>query len=79
MNGKILTNEQKRKYDFTRKTLANFLRETLENPHYCAAYYVDEDGREWVDITFENEYSICKADVTEDNLKALVMDVLRRI
>lgn len=79
MNGKILTNEQKRKYDFTRKTLASFLRETLENPHYCAAYYVDDSDREWVDITFENEYSICKVDVTADNLKALVMDVLRRI
>lgn len=79
MAGKLMNEEQKRKYDLCRGTLSRLLRETMDNQHYVCEFFVDKNGAEWVDITFDNEYRICKVDVTADNLKTLVMDVLRRI
>lgn len=74
-----MNEEQKRKYDLCRGTLSRLLREATDNQHYVCEFFVDQNGAEWVDITFENEYRICKVNVTADNLKTLVMDVLRRI
>lgn len=79
MAGKLMNEEQKRKYDLCRGTLSRLLREAMDNQHYVCEFFVDKNGAEWVDITFDNEYRICKVDVTADNLKTLVMDVLRRI
>lgn len=35
MAGKLMNEDQKQKYDFCLVTLANFLREVLQNLHYC--------------------------------------------
>lgn len=77
ISGRLLTNEQKRKYDLVRTILTNLLREVTGNQHYCAEYYVDMAGREWVDVTFDNEYRIRKVNVTADSLLALTRDVLK--
>ena len=68
---------QREKYDFTRTTLTKLLRETLRNDHYRAEYYIDEYGTEWVDVTFDCEYSIRKINVSADSLLAMTRDVLR--
>ena len=78
VSGRLLTGEQKRKYDLVRTILTNLLREVTGNQHYCAEYYVDMAGREWVDVTFNNEYSICKVDVTADSPVMLARDVLKK-
>ena len=78
VSGRSLANEQKRKYDLVRTVLTALIREATGNSHYCAEYYVDMAGREWVDVTFDNEYSICKVDVTADSPVMLARDVLRK-
>ena len=74
---RLLDDSQKEKYDFVRTTLSSLLREVLRNDHYRADYYVDEQGFEWVEISFDNEYSIRKINVSADSLLALTRDVLR--
>lgn len=74
---RLLDDSQKEKYDFVRTTLSSLLREVLRNDHYRADYYVDEHGFEWVEISFDNEYSIRKVNVSADSLLALARDVLR--
>ena len=74
---RLLDDSQKEKYDFVRTTLSSLLREVLRNDHYRADYYVDEQGDEWVEISFDNEYSIRKVNVSADSLLALTRDVLR--
>lgn len=74
---RLLDDSQKEKYDFVRTTLSSLLREMLRNDHYRADYYVDEQGGEWVEISFDNEYSIRKVNVSADSLLALTRDVLR--
>lgn len=76
VNGRLLTPEQREKYDFTRTILTVLLRTVTGNEHYYAEYYVD-DGGEWVDVTFDNEYRIRKVNVTADSLLALTRDVLK--
>lgn len=75
--GKLLDAAQKEKYDFTRTTLTNLLRQTLHNDHYRADYYIDKYGCEWVDVSFESECSIRKINVSADSLLTLTRDVLR--
>lgn len=77
VNGRLLTPEQREKYDFTRTMLTVLLRTVTGNEHYYAEYYVDSGG-EWVDVTFDNEYRIRKVNVTADSLLALTRDVLRK-
>ena len=76
VNGRLLTPEQREKYDFTRTILTVLLRTVTGNEHYYAEYYVDNGG-EWVDVTFDNEYRIRKVNVTADSLLALTRDVLK--
>jgi len=76
VNGRLLTPEQREKYDFTRTILTVLLRTVTGNEHYYAEYYVDSGG-EWVDVTFDNEYRICKVNVTADSLLVLTRDVLK--
>lgn len=76
VNGRLLTPEQREKYDFTRAILTVLLRTVTGNEHYYAEYYVDNGG-EWVDVTFDNEYRIRKVNVTADSLLALTRDVLK--
>jgi hypothetical protein len=52
------------------------LRTVTGNEHYFAEYYVDNGG-EWVDVTFDNEYRIRKVNVTAGSLLALTRDVLK--
>lgn len=77
MTARLLTPEQREKYDFTRTILTVLLRAVMGNEHYYAEYYVDSGG-EWVDVTFDNEYRIRKVNVTADSLLALTRDVLRK-
>lgn len=74
----LLTPEQKDKYDFCRTTLTELLRKALHNEHYRADYYVTDHRLEFVEVSFDNEYTICKINVTGDSLLAMVRDVLRR-
>lgn len=76
VNGRLLTPEQREKYDFARTILTVLLRTVTGNEHYYAEYYVDNGG-EWVDVTFDNEYRIRKVNVTADSLLALTRDVLK--
>lgn len=77
MRGKLLDEEQKRKYDYVRTVLTVVLREVLDNDHYMMEYFVDDHSDEWVDITFDNEYIVRKVNVTADSLLALTRDVLK--
>lgn len=79
MKSKLLTVEQKRKYDFVRTTFTGFVREVLDNQHYVCEYYVEERGTEWIDVTFDNEYRICKVNVTAASLLEITQTVLRHI
>lgn len=76
VSGRLLTPEQREKYDFTRTILTVLLRTVTGNEHYYAEYYVDSGG-EWVDVTFDNEYRIRKVNVTADSLLELTRDVLK--
>jgi hypothetical protein len=76
VNNRLLTPEQREKYDFTRTILTVLLRTVTGNEHCYAEYYVDSGG-EWVDVTFDNEYRIRKVNVTADSLLALTRDVLK--
>ena len=77
MRGKLLDEEQKRKYDYVRTVLTVVLREVLDNDHYMMEHFVDDHSDEWVDITFDNEYIVRKVNVTADSLLALTRDVLK--
>ena len=77
MRGKLLDEEQKKKYDYVRTVLTVVLREVLDNDHYMMEYFVDDHSDEWVDITFDNEYIVRKVNVTADSLLALTRDVLK--
>lgn len=76
VNGRLLTPEQREKYDFTRTILTVLLRTVMGNEHYFAEYYVDNGG-EWVDVTFDNEYRIRKVNVTGNSLLQITKDVLK--
>jgi hypothetical protein len=76
VNGRLLTPEQREKYDFTRTILTVLLRTVTGNEHYYAEYYVDNVG-EWVDMTFDNEYRIRKVNVTGNSLLQITKDVLK--
>ena len=75
--GRLLTEEQKRKYDYVRTTLTEVLRKTLDNDHFYATYVVMPNGDEIVAVSFNNEYSVKNIDVTADSLLALTRDVLK--
>lgn len=77
MRGRLLDEEQKKKYDYVRTVLTVVLREVLDNDHYRAEYYVTDGGTELVDVTFDNEYNVRKVNVTADSLLALTKDVLK--
>lgn len=79
MTGKLMNEEQKRKYDLCRGTLSRLLRETMDNQHYVCEFFVDKNGAEWVDITFDNEYRVCKVNVTSANLLSLATAVLKHL
>lgn len=79
MAGKLMNEEQKRKYDLCRGTLSRLLREATGNQHYVCEFFVDKNGAEWVDITFDNEYRICKVNVTSANLLSLATAVLKHL
>ena len=75
--GIILDEHQKEKYDFVRTTLTNLLRQALHNDHYTATYYVNPNGTEWVDVSFDSEYAIKKINVTGESLIAITKEVVR--
>ena len=79
MAGKLLNEEQKRKYDLCRGPLVRLLREATDNQHYVCEYFMDKNGAEWVDITFDNEYRIGKVNVTSANLLSLATAVLKHL
>ena len=76
MNGRVFSEEQKMKYDFVRTTLSALIREVTSNLHYQANYYV-RGCREYVDISFDNEYNVRRVDVTACSLLQLTRDVLK--
>ena len=49
----------------------------MHNEHYRAEYHLYPNGNEIVEISFDNELSIRKVDVTADSLLALTRDVLK--
>lgn len=71
----MMTECQKEKKDFVRSRLVSLLL-GIDRDIAWAEYSVDKE--EFVKVTWKNGYSklIC---VTADSLKALTMDVLRRI
>lgn len=77
MRGRLLDEEQKKKYDYVRTVLTVVLREVLHNDHYRAEYYVINGGTELVDVTFDEELNVRTIDVTADSLLALTRDVLK--
>ena len=77
MQGHLMNEVQREKYDFTRTTLTNLLRQTLHNDHYRAEYYVTDGGTELVDVTFDEELNVRTINVTADSLLALTRDVLK--
>lgn len=77
MRGRLLDEEQKKKYDYVRTVLTVVLREVLGNYHYRAEYYVTDGGAELVDVTFDEELNVRTIDVTADSLLALTKDVLK--
>lgn len=79
MKSRLLTAEQKRKYDFVRTTLSGLLREALNNQHYVCEYYIDEHCAEWIDVTFDNEYRIFRVGVTSANLLEMTQAVLKHV
>jgi len=77
VRGRLLDEEQKRKYDYVRTVLTVVLREVLDNDHYRAEYYVTDGGTELVDVTFDDEMNVRTINVTADSLLALTKDVLK--
>lgn len=76
VNGRLLTPEQREKYDFTRTILTVLLRTVTGNEHCYAEYYVDSGG-EWVEISYDNECSLQKIPVTGNSLLQITKDVLK--
>lgn len=72
-----MTPEQREKRNFVRTVLTVLLRQVLGNEHYYAEYRVDQNGEEWVEVTFDNEYKVRDINVTADSLLALTRDVLK--
>lgn len=72
-----MTPEQRDKRNFVRSVLTVLLRQVLGNEHYYAEYRVDQNGEEYVEVTFDNEYKVREIDVTSDSLLALTRDVLK--
>lgn len=73
----VTTNEYQEKYDYVRTTLTEVLRKVMHNEHYRVEYHLYPNGNEIVEISFDNELSIRKIDVTADSLLALTRDVLK--
>ena len=73
----INSTEYQEKYDYVRTTLTEALRKMMHNEHYRAEYHLYPNGNEIVEISFDNELSIRKVDVTADSLLAITRDVLK--
>lgn len=79
MQGLMMDSEQKDKYDYVRAVLTVMLREATGNQHYRADYYIMPNGKEMIEISFENEYSISKIDVTGCRKLELTLLVIKAI
>lgn len=76
---RLMTAEQKEKYDYVRAVITVMLREATNNQHYRADYYIRADGKEMIDISFDNEYLIDKIDVTGYSKIAITLEVMKSI
>ena len=77
MQGHLMDEVQREKYDFTRTTLTNLLRQTLHNAHSRAEDAVSDSGTGLVDETVDEELNVRTIDVTADSLLALTRGVLK--
>lgn len=79
MQGLMMNSEQKDKYDYVRTVLTVMLREATGNQHYYAHYYIKPNGREMIEISFDNEFTIDKIDVTNFTKLTMTLKVLKSI